>query len=90
MGTEEKSMQSDPTKPCRTFPTRDQEPVSIATQIERCESLITPIQLALFLALSPKTIYAMAKAGTLPTVRLGASIRFCPTTTAKWLRDRSA
>lgn len=83
-------MQSGPTKPCRTFPARDQEPVSIATQIERCESLITPAQLALLLALSPKTIYAMAKSGSLPVVRFGTSIRFDPSDTSRWLRDRSA
>jgi predicted DNA-binding transcriptional regulator AlpA len=43
-----------------------------------------------WLTMSPKSIYAWVKQGTLPAVILGASIRFDPATTAKWLRDRSA
>jgi excisionase family DNA binding protein len=52
--------------------------------------MMTPAYLAVLLAVSVKSIYAWVKQGTLPAVILGASIRFCPATTAKWLRDRSA
>ncbi len=76
---------------CRTFDyaREDQEPPSVATTIERHQGMLTPAELALLLAVSVKSIYAWTKAGTLPGVLLGASIRFCPATTAAWLRDRS-
>lgn len=77
---------------CRTFNNiqGDQAPCSIATTIERHQGMLTPSELALLLSISVKSVYAWAKAGTLPAVLLGASIRFCPATTAAWLRDRSA
>lgn len=77
---------------CRTFNRvqDDGTPCSIATQIERHENMLTPAMLALLLSVSPKSIYAWVAAGKLPAVILGASIRFCPVTTAQWLRDRSA
>jgi predicted DNA-binding transcriptional regulator AlpA len=77
---------------CRTFNNTQEDlaPCSIATTIERYESMLTPAVLALLLSVSVKSIYAWVAAGTLPAVLLGASIRFCPATTAAWLRDRSA
>ena len=77
---------------CRTFNNtqEDQAPCSITTMIERNESMLTPATLALLLSVSVKSIYAWAASGMLPSVTLGASVRFCPATTAKWLRDRSA
>jgi predicted DNA-binding transcriptional regulator AlpA len=77
---------------CRTFNRvqEDEAPCTIATTIERNESMLTPAILALLLSVSVKSIYAWVAAGTLPAVLLGASIRFCPATTAAWLRDRSA
>jgi predicted DNA-binding transcriptional regulator AlpA len=77
---------------CRTFNRvqEDEAPCSIATTIERYESMLTPAILPLLLCVSVKSIYAWVKQGTLPAVILGASIRFCPVTTAQWLRDRSA
>ena len=77
---------------CRTFNRvmEDEAPCSIATTIERHQGMLTPAELALLLSISVKSIYAWTKAGTLPAVLLGASIRFCPATTAAWLRDRSA
>ena len=77
---------------CRTFTSirEDQAPCSIATTIERHQGMLTPAELALLLSISVKSVYAWAKAGTLPAVLLGASIRFCPAATAAWLRDRSA
>lgn len=83
-------MQKKP-RNCRTFNNvqEDQEPRSVASTIERHQGMLTPAELALLLAVSVKSIYAWTKAGTLPAVLLGASIRFCPATTAAWLRDRS-
>jgi excisionase family DNA binding protein len=81
-----------PTERCRTYPDAIDRsvPCSIATEIERHRGMLTPAQLAELLAVSPKSVYAWVKAGTLPAVTLGASIRFCPHTTANWLRARSA
>jgi excisionase family DNA binding protein len=82
-----------PQQPCRTYPGADHDdsaPCSVAAMIERHRGMLTPATLAVLLAVSPKSIYAWVKAGTLPAVILGASIRFCPATTAQWLRDRSA
>jgi excisionase family DNA binding protein len=79
-----------PQKPCRTFVREESEPCSIATTIERHKAMLTPAALAVLLAVSVKSIYAWVSAGTLPAVILGSSIRFCPATTAQWLRDRSA
>jgi excisionase family DNA binding protein len=82
-----------PQRLCRTYPTADHDdsvPCTIATMIERHRGMLTPATLADFLSVSPKSIYAWVAAGTLPAAILGASIRFCPATTAQWLRDRSA
>jgi excisionase family DNA binding protein len=82
-----------PQQRCRTYPSSghdDSVPRTVVTVIERHQCMLTPAALAVLLAVSPKTIYAWVAAGTLPAVILGASIRFCPVTTAQWLRDRSA
>lgn len=62
----------------------------IAAKIEAHKTLITPDTLAGYLGISRKSLYARVKSGTLPALRLGASIRFDPATTAKWLRARAA
>jgi excisionase family DNA binding protein len=82
-------METSTLKHCRTFPTRGEEPSSIATQIARHEGMLKPSALAILLAVSPKTVYAWVKAGTLPACILGASIRFDPFDTAEWVRART-
>ena len=62
----------------------------IAMKIEAHRSLITADTLAGYLDVSRKSIYAWVKSGTLPAMRFGASIRFDPAVTAKWVRARSA
>jgi excisionase family DNA binding protein len=84
-------MEPTPQRPCRTFNHQEQPaPCSIATTIERHRGMLTPATLAGLLAVSPKSIYAWVKAGTLPASIFGSSIRFCPESTAKWVRDRTA
>jgi excisionase family DNA binding protein len=78
-----------PLKPCRTLRNNIEVPCDVATKIERHDAMLTPANLAVLLAVSVKSVYAWVKAGTLPAVTLGASIRFDPATTARWLRDRS-
>jgi excisionase family DNA binding protein len=63
---------------------------TVALKIEAHPSLITANALAGYLDVSRKSIYAWVKSGMLPAMRFGASIRFDPVTTAKWVRARSA
>lgn len=65
-------------------------PLSIATRIERHGTMLTPKLLAGMLAISPKTLYGWAARGMLPTCTVGSSLRFDPTTTAAWVRERTA
>ena len=64
--------------------------VSITDQLRSKKRLMTPDEVADLLAISPKTIYARVKAGTIPAIRIGASIRFDPADIAGWLEDRAA
>lgn len=79
-------------KACRTYPNvhDDSVPFSVAERIERHRGLLAVDELSPLLGMSPKTIYAWVAAGTLPAVRMGSSVKFCPHTTAQWLRARSA
>jgi len=46
-------------------------------------------ELAELLGCSGKHIYALAKTGRMPHLRIGGMIRFDPRVTANWLRERS-
>jgi excisionase family DNA binding protein len=45
-------------------------------------------ELAELLGCTGKHIYALAKSGRLPHLRIGSMIRFDPAATAEWLRNR--
>lgn len=45
-------------------------------------------ELAELLGCSGKHIYALAKSGRMPHLRIGGMIRFDPRATAEWLRER--
>ncbi len=81
-------------KSCRSLRLNEHQdrsvPCSVATTIERHPCMLTAAELAVLLATSPKTIYAWVKAGTLPACIMGASIRFDPFDTARWVRARTA
>jgi excisionase family DNA binding protein len=64
--------------------------VSITDQLRSKKRLMTPDEVADLLAISPKTIYARVKAGTIPSFHIGSSIRFDPAKIAQWLEDRAA
>ncbi len=59
---------------------------SLPQRIERIQKAMTARQLAEFLAISPITVYKMAKAGRLPSFRVGTAVRFDPRAIAQWLR----
>jgi excisionase family DNA binding protein len=62
------------------------QPLALADRIERFECALTAKQLAAVLAISTIAIYKYAKAGRLPSFRIGTSVRFCPKAVADWLR----
>jgi len=62
--------------------------MSIADQIERIERALTAQQLAEILSVSPITIFKQAKAGRIPSFRIGTCVRFDPKIIAEWLRGQ--
>lgn len=67
--------------------TMPQVPASIASRIFACKSLLTADELAEYLHLSRKHIFRMARAGRIPSVRIGGSVRFDPRRTGEWLKQ---
>ncbi len=59
---------------------------SLPQRIECIQKAMTARQVAEFLAISPITVYKMAKAGRLPSFRVGTAVRFDPRAIAQWLR----
>jgi excisionase family DNA binding protein len=62
---------------------------SLPQRIEGIKRAITASEVAAFLAVSPITIYKMAKAGRLPSFRIGTAVRFDPRALAEWLRNNA-
>ena len=62
--------------------------MSLADQIERHGRALTAADLANLLAMSKPSIFKLAAAGTLPSFRIGTSVRFDPHAVATWLRKR--
>jgi excisionase family DNA binding protein len=56
-------------------PSKDFEPGPLT---DRAEPLLKPEAVAQLLACSPKTVYAWAASGSIPSVRLGRLVRFRP------------
>ena len=64
--------------------------MSIIERLKAMSRMITVDELAQMLAVSPKTLYSKAKAGTIPVTRLAGALRFDPALIADWLQDRTA
>jgi excisionase family DNA binding protein len=60
--------------------------LTLAQQIERIEGAITADELAKLLGVSRITIFKRAKAGRIPSFRVGTCVRFDPRSIADWLR----
>jgi excisionase family DNA binding protein len=65
------------------------KPSSVADQIEAFGRMMTAKELAPLLALDPKTMYAKAPLGLIPSIKLGGSLRFDSFEVAAWLRRKS-
>jgi len=64
------------------------QPLSLADRIERFGRALNARQLAALLAVSKIVVYKLAKAGRLPSFRIGTCVRFDPKAVAAWLRAR--
>jgi excisionase family DNA binding protein len=62
------------------------EPLYLADRIERIGRALTANELAEMLAVSKITIFKQAKAGRIPSFRVGTCVRFDPHSVARWLR----
>jgi len=62
---------------------------SLTQRIENFGRALTAKELAEFLSLSTLTIYRLAKAGCIPCLRIGSSLRFDPHTVAAYLRQHA-
>lgn len=60
--------------------------LSLADQIAATGHALTANELSKLLAVSHITIFKQAKAGRIPSFRIGTCVRFDPFTVAKWLR----
>jgi len=60
----------------------------IVAEIERKRGAWSAAALAELLGCSAKHIYELAKTGRLPHLRIDGMIRFDPSATAAWLRER--
>ena len=60
--------------------------LTLAEQIERIEGAMTADTLANLLGVSKVTLFKMAKAGRIPSFRIGTCVRFDPRAVADWLR----
>jgi excisionase family DNA binding protein len=63
-------------------------PLTLPEQIERMEGALTAEQLAKLLNISEITVYKQAKAGRIPSFRIGTCVRFDPKAVAEWLRTQ--
>jgi len=62
------------------------ETLSLPDRIERMGRALTANELAGMLTVSKVTIFKQAKAGRIPSFRIGTCVRFNPRSVAQWLR----
>ena len=60
--------------------------LALADRIERFGGALTARQLSELLTVSSITIFKLAKAGRMPSFRIGSCVRFDPKAVASWLR----
>jgi excisionase family DNA binding protein len=62
--------------------------VSLADRVEGTDHALTADELARLLTVSRITVFKQAKAGRIPSFRIGTCVRFDPKITADWLRGQ--
>jgi excisionase family DNA binding protein len=72
-----------------SFETSGNSPtLSLADQLAGIGSALTAEQLAKILSVSKVTVFKQAKAGRIPSFRIGSCVRFDPRAVANWLRKQ--
>jgi excisionase family DNA binding protein len=66
-----------------------EQQLSLADQIRTIGRAMTAKELAKFLNVSPITVFKQAKAGRIPSFRIGTCVRFDPQAVARWLKSSS-
>jgi excisionase family DNA binding protein len=65
------------------------ETLTLTKKIARdVKGALTAKQLAAMLAISPKTVFKLAKAGRIPSFRVGSAVRFDARHIIAWLRKQ--
>ena len=72
------------TQPLAAVP--EGQPLTLADRVERIGRALTAKELAQILSVSKITIFKQAKAGRIPSFRIGTCVRFDPRAVANWLR----
>ena len=62
--------------------------LSLPERIERIDHALTAEDLAKLLCISKITVFKQAKAGRIPSFRVGTCVRFDPRAVANWLRKQ--
>jgi excisionase family DNA binding protein len=62
--------------------------MQIADLIEQTDHALTADELSHLLAVSRVTIFKQAKAGRIPSFRIGTCVRFDPKIVSEWLRNK--
>lgn len=62
----------------------------VLDHLSRSERLLTARELALILAISPKTIYSYAERNMIPHFKIEANVRFRGRDVAEWLRSHAS
>jgi excisionase family DNA binding protein len=57
-------------------------------KVSRDRGAMTAKELAQMLRISPKTVFKLARAGRIPSFRIGTAVRFDPKLVIDWLRQQ--
>jgi excisionase family DNA binding protein len=60
---------------------------SLADHIEQTGHALTATELAPLLSISRVTVFKYARAGRIPSFRIGTLVRFDPSAVARWIRN---
>jgi excisionase family DNA binding protein len=72
---------------CATANGSDREEHNLASRIAKMPRALTAAELATLLNLGKTVVYDMAATGRIPSIKIGATVRFDPARTAAWLRQ---
>jgi excisionase family DNA binding protein len=62
--------------------------MDLAESLEKRATALTVCDVAALLNVSERQVYKLASAGSIPSFRIGGSVRFDPASFAGWLRQR--